>query len=100
MVSAALLRMDPAIPGSLSALLEMSRGATLRHYHTFDEQVVVIEGMVRHLSEGSPDAGPMPTGSYWFQPAGAVHQDICASDRCIIFVYQHSGGDTIVAPSD
>jgi quercetin dioxygenase-like cupin family protein len=28
----------------------------------------------------------LEAGSYWYVPAGSVHQDACLTDECIIFV--------------
>lgn len=82
--------------GGGSALIKFTKGATDKHLHTFDYQLVVVKGTVTHWAEKIPEAGTtkLGPGSYWFQPRNELHQDTCLEDECIMFMYSFSGGET------
>jgi quercetin dioxygenase-like cupin family protein len=75
----------------------LNKGADAPHLHTFAYHIVVIEGQVAHKTESIPGSeeivlGP---GSYWYQVANVVHQDICLSDKALVYYVQHGDGDTV-----
>ena len=63
-----------------SAVGRITKGSAPRHYHKgYDMQVVLLKGSMIHWTKSSPEASkkPLGPGSYWFQPAGEVHQNTC-----------------------
>lgn len=97
MASAAGLWSDPATGGG-SALVKFTKGSTTKHYHTNDEQVVLVKGTAIHWAESLPETRTkrLQVGSFWYVPAGAVHQDICVTDECILYVLYAKGETKVV----
>jgi hypothetical protein len=83
----AVLWGDPS-SGPSAMLLRMKAGPGRLHRHTADYHLVLLEGAMKHVAKGTPEAearrlGP---GSYWFQPGGKPHADSCLSDHCLMFI--------------
>ena len=83
----AVLWGDPA-RGPSSMLMRMTRTSGGLHYHTFDYDLVVLEGQMKHLGEGeeAATAQPLGPGSYWHQPGLQPHDDSCLTDECLMFI--------------
>jgi quercetin dioxygenase-like cupin family protein len=84
----AVLWGDPAT-GPSSMLLKFARTGGRLHVHTSDYHLVLLEGTMRHWSQGdnatdTPSLGP---GSYWFQPGQHAHADACETDECVMFIH-------------
>ncbi len=69
-------------------LMKLKNGGGAPHVHTADYQLVVIHGTMKHLSEGQAEdsAKPLKPGSYWFQPGGEAHSDLCLVDECLVHI--------------
>lgn len=83
----AILRGDPAT-GPSTMLMKLKKGGGTPHVHSADYQLVVIQGTMKHLSEGQTEdsAKPLEPGSYWFQPGGEAHSDLCLTDECLLHI--------------
>lgn len=83
----AVLSGDPA-NGPSAIIIKRKKGEGRMHIHSSDYHGVLLQGMVKHWSEGEEekDAKLLGPGSYWFQPGGQGHADACLSDECLIFV--------------
>lgn len=80
-----------------STMARFTKGTTTKHYHSYDEQVVLLKGIVIHSVDGLPESHTrhLEAGSYWYVPAQSVHQDTCLTEECMIFVL-HGYGETKV----
>lgn len=83
----AILRGDPAT-GPSAILMKLKKGGGSLHVHSADYQLVVIQGTMKHLREGQTEesAKPLEPGSYWFQPGGKAHRDLCLADECLLHI--------------
>lgn len=83
---------DPSDPEGtdFGALLKLPFGFTPGpHSHNAAYHGINVAGVWTHVF-GDADVRSLPQGSYVNQPAGAEHNDACASaDGCIIFIHQH-----------
>lgn len=97
LVSGITLRKDSQT-GGLSALVKHTKGTTTKHFHTFTEEVVLLKGTMIHFQERLPETRTknLEVGSYWYIPAGSVHQETCLTDECILFVLVGGKGETKV----
>lgn len=70
-------------------LVRFKKGVSSLHYHSSDYHLAVLQGTMKHWTEGEreEDAKPLEPGSYWFQPANLSHADACPTDECLTFVY-------------
>jgi quercetin dioxygenase-like cupin family protein len=84
----ALLWGDP-MKGPSAMLVRFKKGVSSLHYHSSDYHLAVLQGTMKHWTEGEreEDAKPLEPGSYWFQPANLSHADACLTDECLTFVY-------------
>jgi quercetin dioxygenase-like cupin family protein len=83
----AVLWGDPAI-GPSAMLLKFKKGGGQLHLHTSDYHLMLLEGTMKHWTEGvqEKDAKPLGPGSYWFQPGNQAHADACLTDECLMFI--------------
>ncbi len=83
----AVLWGDPA-KGPSAMLLRLKKGEGRLHVHSSDYHLTLLQGTMKHWSEGEQeaDAKPLGPGSYWFQPGNLAHGDSCLSDECLMFV--------------
>ena len=58
------------------------------HVHTADYHLLVVEGTMKHWSQGESEDGArlLGPGSYWFQPGSQVHADACVSETCLLYL--------------
>jgi mannose-6-phosphate isomerase-like protein (cupin superfamily) len=79
-------------------LIRITRGACPPHYHEFDYKLVVVSGVVTHWSEELDESDEilLGPGSYWFQPAGVVHQDTCITDEAMFYWLPQGAGQTFL----
>jgi hypothetical protein len=68
------------------------------HIHKADYHGVVLQGTLDHHESGAPGRD-LPVGSYWWQPGGNKHVDLCKapSGDCIAYVYFTGGFDLVPA---
>lgn len=85
--------------GRFSQIVRLTKGAVPKHTHPFDGQVVVLEGTMQHWMADFPEGSvkQLGPGSYWYQPKEKLHQNICLSDKCAIFV---TWGVNFTSPED
>jgi quercetin dioxygenase-like cupin family protein len=83
----AVLWGDPT-KGPSAMLLKLKKGGGRLHLHTSDYHLVLLEGTMKHWTEGmqESEAKPLGAGSYWFQPGNQPHGDSCLTDECLMFV--------------
>lgn len=74
--------------------------AAFWHLHSSDYHAVVLAGTVDHRESGTEPIWHTP-GSYWWQPAGNKHVDLCKADgpECLIYLYMEGPFD-VVQPAD
>jgi quercetin dioxygenase-like cupin family protein len=84
----AVLWGDPA-NGPSAMLVKFKKGVGPLHYHTSDYHLTVLQGTMKHWTEGEreEDAKVLGPGSYWFQPGNQPHADACLTNECVTFVY-------------
>lgn len=59
----------------------------LWHIHRADYHAVVLQGTLDHHESGT-EARDLPVGSYYFQPGGNKHVDLCKGPGdCIVYAY-------------
>jgi len=94
----AMLWGDPG-KGPSAMLVKFKKGVSSLHYHSTDYHLAVIQGTMKHWTEGEreEDAKPLEPGSYWFQPGKLSHADACLTDECLAFVYWLDKRDYIPA---
>ena len=57
------------------------------HIHKADYHGVVLQGTLDHHESGTEGRG-LPVGSYYYQPGGNKHVDLCkAGGDCVVYVY-------------
>ncbi len=68
--------------------MKLKQGAAPMHSHTNSYHGVNVKGVVKHWVTGDEKSAPeMAVGSYWFQPGGQAHGDMCVSvDGCIVLL--------------
>jgi quercetin dioxygenase-like cupin family protein len=83
----AVLSGDPS-SGPSAMLMRFKRGSGTPHVHSADYQLVVLQGTMKHWGKGhtKESARPLGPGSYWFQPGGEAHSDICVTDECLLHI--------------
>jgi hypothetical protein len=75
-------------------------GGPFWHIHKYDYQGVVLVGNVVSYESGRlPDSAGMPPGSYWWQPGGNKHVDLCKAGGpdCVVYVYFEGPFDVVPA---
>jgi quercetin dioxygenase-like cupin family protein len=95
-IKGAVLREEAS--GRVVVLTKQMKGATNKHYHTINEDVFMLSGTLVHYAPSLPGATEkkLGAGSYWYVPAGSVHQDTCLTDECVYFVVVDGKGETKV----
>jgi quercetin dioxygenase-like cupin family protein len=83
----AVLSGDPS-SGPSAMLMRFKKGSGAAHVHSADYQLVVLQGTMKHWGNGrtKESARPLGPGSYWFQPGGEAHTDICVTDECLLHI--------------
>lgn len=68
--------------------------AAFWHIHKSDYHGVVLAGTLDHHESGT-EANELPTGSYWWQPGGNKHVDLCKAGGpdCVVYVYFENAYD-------
>jgi Domain of unknown function (DUF4437) len=94
----AVLWGDPA-KGPSSMLMKTKKLAGELHYHTYDYDLVLIEGRMKHWGEKEQEAEvrPLGPGSYWHQPGLQPHGDSCLTDECLMFIKWEGKRDAMLA---
>lgn len=75
--------------------VKLSAGnAPFWHIHTSDYHGVVLAGTLDHHESGT-DPNELPVGSYWWQPGGNKHVDLCKAGGpdCVVYVYFENAFD-------
>jgi len=83
----AILSGDPD-SGPSTMLMRLKKGGGTPHIHSSDYQLVVLQGTMKHLGKGELAANgrPLDPGSYWLQPGGQTHADVCLTEECLMFI--------------
>ncbi|HYE46099.1 MAG TPA: DUF4437 domain-containing protein [Caulobacter sp.] len=95
----AVLRGDPAT-GPSDMLMRFGPMPPVMHTHTANYRLVVLKGEMKHWVQGqtAADVEVLGPGSFWYQPGGQPHADLCLSDRCEMFISWDGKRDAHVAP--
>jgi len=98
-ISGAAVWSDPETDRK-SYLLKWTRGADLKHKHTFSYQVVVLKGVMTHWTASLPgtERKQLAVGSVWYAPANEVHFEKCLTDECLTISTTFGPGTTIMVP--
>jgi quercetin dioxygenase-like cupin family protein len=74
--------------GAASFFLKIpAKGTPGPHSHTAGYHAVVVSGNAQHWLVGDKDPKPLSAGSYWYQPGGQAHDDMCAGpEECVLFI--------------
>ena len=68
------------------------------HTHSGAYHAVVISGTMTNPFRGETDPPEIAAGSYWFVPAGEVHQTSCVStEPCVFYFHAEVAFDFTVA---
>ncbi len=68
------------------------------HHHSHAYHGVIIEGVLSNPMGRDETAKPLPAGSYYYVPAGAIHTTRCVSDQdCLIYLHQDGPFDFVPA---
>ncbi len=110
----AFVPMDPAKPdgfkiapvdgnpmeGAASVFLKIpAKGTPGPHSHTAGYHAVVVSGNAKHWLVGEKDAKPLSVGSYWYQPGGQAHDDMCdGPEDCVLFIMLEEKFDMTPTP--
>lgn len=85
--------------GENGMFIKMPAGnAPFWHIHKADYHGVVLAGTLDHHESGT-EANELPVGSYWWQPGGNKHVDLCKAGGpdCVVYVYFTGGFDVVPA---
>lgn len=95
----AVLRGDPAT-GPSDMLMRFGPMPPMMHIHTANNRLVVLRGEMKHWVQGqtAADVDVLGPGSFWYQPGGQPHADVCLSDQCEMFISWDGKRDAHVAP--
>ena len=68
------------------------------HIHKHDYHGVILKGTLDHHESGT-QGRDLPAGSYYWQPGGNKHVDLCKAGGpdCVLYVYYTGGFDVIPA---
>jgi len=75
--------------GENGMFIKLSAGnAAFWHIHSKDYQAVLLQGTLDHHESGT-EGRELPVGSYWYQPGGNKHVDLCKAGGpdCIVYAY-------------
>jgi len=71
------------------------------HTHAEDYTAVVIQGTFTEQQQADAAEVPLPVGSYFIQPAKAVHRNGCVKGTdCLIFVHFAKGAESTPTTRD
>ena len=95
----AVLHGDPAT-GPSDMLMRFGPMPPVMHIHTANYRLVVLRGEMKHWAHGqtAADVDVLGPGSFWYQPGGQPHADVCLSDQCEMFISWDGKRDAHAAP--
>lgn len=94
----AVLNGDPSKPNADIFLRLPAKAKVPPHKHTSAERIVMMQGTLNVTYEGSKPTS-IRKGSYFYGPAGAVHEATCASaEPCVLFIAFEQPVDFVPAP--
>lgn len=65
------------------------------HFHKSNYHAVVLQGTPQHYQSGT-DGKDLPVGTYWWQPGGYKHVDLCKGTvDCIVYAYYEGPFDFV-----
>ena len=95
-VQAAILWGDP-VKGPVGFFLKVPAGTNSGlHKHSGDYRAVVVQGVMTASDTDDPKAVSLPVGSYYVQPGGQFHNNVCRSTTdCLLYIeFINAGIDT------